>query len=69
MYPETRNQTFTSRAKHVVLRYFYICEIIKEGRVSIHYIPTEKQLADLGTKFLNKQWHRFLIELMKNFQI
>lgn len=63
------NQTYSSRAKHVALRYFYIREIIKEGHVSIHYIPTEKQLADLGTKFLNKQRHRFLIELIKNFQV
>ena len=47
------NQTYSSRAKHVALRYFYIREIIKEGHVSIHYMPTEKQLADLGTKFLN----------------
>ena len=63
------NQTYSSRAKHVALSYFYICEIIKEGHVSIHYVPTDKQLADLGTKFLIKQRHRFLIELIKNFQM
>ena len=63
------NQTYSSRAKHVALRYFYIREIIKEGNVSIRYIPTEKQRADLGTKFLDKQWHRVLIELIKNFQM
>ena len=63
------NQTYSSRAKHVALRCFYIREIIKEGHVSIYYIPTEKQLVDLGTKFLNKQRRRFLIELIKNFQM
>ena len=30
------NHTYSSRATHVVLRYFYICEIIKEEHVSIH---------------------------------
>ena len=33
--------------------------------MSVHYIPTEKQLADLGIKLLNKQRHQFLIKLIK----
>ena len=63
------NQTISSRAKHVALRYFYIPEINKEVHASIQYIPTERQLQDLGTKFLNKQRHRLLIELNKNIQM
>ena len=44
-----RNQTYCWRAN---LRYFIIfLETIKEGHESIHYIPTEKKLADLGSKF------------------
>ena len=43
--------------------------MIRKGHVgSIYYTPTEKRLADLGTKFLTKQRHRFLIELTNNFQ-
>ncbi|CAB1108749.1 unnamed protein product [Ectocarpus sp. CCAP 1310/34] len=59
------NQTFSGRTKHVALRFFYIREIVKEGRISIHYIPTEDNLADIGTKHLNKQRHQCLIDKIK----
>ena len=61
------NQAFSSRTKHIALRYFYVRELVTEGAISIHYIPTELQLADIGTKFLNKHRLRFLIESIKKF--
>ena len=61
------NQAFSSRAKHIALRYFYVRELATEGAISTHYIPTELQLADIGTKFLNKHRLRFLIESIKKF--
>ena len=48
------NQTFSARTKHVALRFFYIRELVKEENISIHYVPTEDNLADIGTKHLNK---------------
>ena len=63
------NQTCRSRAKHMAWRHLIIREGIKEGHVNIHHIPTEKQLAHLGNKFLNRQRHRFLIELIMNFPV
>ena len=42
------NQTYSSRAKHVALSYFYIREIIKEEHVSIHYTPTSS--TNSGTR-------------------
>ena len=62
------NHTFSSRAKHVALRLFYIREVVQEGMVSIHYVPTEDNISDLGTKFLNKNRHRHLIGLVKDFR-
>ena len=53
----------------MALRFFYIRELIKEGNIAIHYVPTEQQLADIGTKHLNKQRHRFIINLIKNFEV
>ena len=38
---------------------------MNDGASNIHYIPTENQLADIGTKFLNKQRLRFLINSIK----
>ena len=61
------NQAFSSRTKHIALRYFYVRELVMEGAISIHYIPTVLQLADIGTKFLNKHRLRFLIESIKKF--
>ena len=59
------NQAFSSRTKHIALRYFYVRELVTEGAISIHYITTDLQLADIGTKFLNKHRLRFLIESIK----
>ena len=63
------NQAFSSRTKHIALRYFYVREllIVTERANSIHYILTELQLADIGTKFLSKHRLRFLIESIKKF--
>ena len=61
------NQAFSSRTKHIALRFFYVRELVNDGAISIHYIPTENQLADIGTKFLNKQRLRLLINSIKNF--
>ena len=63
----TGNQTFSARTKHVALRFFYIHELVKEQKISIHYVPTEDNLADIGTKHLNKQRHKYLINKIKNF--
>ena len=61
------NQAFSSRTKHIALRYFYVGELVTERANSIHYIPTELQLADIGTKFLSKHRLRFLVESIKEF--
>ena len=62
------NRTFSPRAKHIALRYFFVQELMKEGKVTIHFATTEQQLADLGTKHLKKHRHRFLIKLINEFR-
>ena len=47
---------------------FYIRDIVRKGRVGIHCVPTEGDIADLGTKFLNKPCHRYLIGLTEGFR-
>ena len=61
------SQTFCARTKHVVLCFFYIRELVKEEKTSIHYVLTEDNLADIGTRHLNKQRHKYLINKIKNF--
>ena len=60
------NRAYSSRTKRIALRLFYIRELASQGKITIHYIPTEDQLADIGTKHLNK--HRLQqLHKMKNF--
>ena len=61
------NQNYSPRVKHVALRLF-VQELVKEGRISIHYVKTEDQLADIGTKHLSKHRHRYLIKLIGDFK-
>ena len=62
------NRTYIPRAKHIALRcYFFVQEMV-EGKVSMHYVKSEGQLADLGTKHRRKHRHRDLIEFINDFK-
>ena len=64
------NWTFSPRAKHIALKYFFVQELVKEGgNVTIHFVKTEQQLDDLGTKHLKKHRHRFLIKLINELRV
>ena len=62
------NRIFSPMAKHIALRYFFVQELVKEGKVTIHFVKAEQQLADLGTKRLEKHRHRFLIKFINEFR-
>ena len=62
------NRIFSPRAKHIALVYFFVQELVKEGKVTIPFVKTEQQLADLGTKHLKKHRHRLLIKLINEFR-
>ena len=62
------NRTYSSRVKHVALRYFFIQELVKEGRITVKYVKTEDQLADIGAKHLSKQGQRYLLKLISEFR-
>ena len=36
--------------------------------ITIHYVNTQDQLADLGTKYLGKHCHLALIKLINDFK-
>ena len=61
------SRTYSLRVKHVSLRYFFIQELVKEGRITVQYVKTEDQLADIGTKKLSKQRQRYLLKLISEF--
>ena len=62
------NRTYSPRAKHIALRYFFVQELVEEGKVTIHYVKSMDQLLDLGTKYLSKHCPRDLIKLINEFK-
>ncbi|CAI7763575.1 unnamed protein product [Closterium sp. NIES-53] len=46
---------FTNQTKHIALRYFFIKDEIKKGRLELSYCPTSEMAADYLTKKLGKQ--------------
>ena len=32
------NRTYSPRAKHIALSFFFVQELVEEGKVSIHYV-------------------------------
>ena len=63
------NRSFSSRTKHIALRFFFIRELVAEGRISTHYIPTDISPADIGTKHLNKHRFRNLLGIISNSNV
>lgn len=35
------------RTKHIDIRHHFIRELVEDGDIKLHYIPTDKQLADI----------------------
>ena len=43
-----------SKTKHIDVRYHFIREHVENGSVELHFVLTDKQIADLLTKALNE---------------
>ena len=64
----TGNQTYSPRVKHVALWPFFVQELVREGQISIHYVKTEDQLADIGTKHLSKHKNHYRLKLISELR-
>ena len=42
--------TYSTRVKHIALSYFFVQELVEEGKIPIHYVNTQDKRSDLGTK-------------------
>ncbi|KAL8124486.1 hypothetical protein AgCh_012218 [Apium graveolens] len=50
----TENPVQHSRTKHIDIKYHFIREHVMNGTVELHFVPNEKQLADIFTKTLDE---------------
>ena len=62
----TGNRTYSPRAKYIALRYFFVQELVEEGKITIYFVKIQDQITDLGTKHANKHRQRALIKLIRN---
>ena len=60
----TQNPVQHSRTKHIGIRYHFIREHVMNGIVELHFVPSEKQLANIFTKPLDESiFSRLVSEL------
>ncbi|MCO5612229.1 hypothetical protein L7F22_066492 [Adiantum nelumboides] len=50
-----RSPIFHARIKHIEVHYHYVKERLSAGEVSLAYVPTQDNLADLFTKALSRE--------------
>ncbi|MCO5596042.1 hypothetical protein L7F22_050099 [Adiantum nelumboides] len=50
-----RNPIFHARTKHIEVHYQYVRERLSVGEISLPYVPTQDNLADLFTKALSHE--------------
>ena len=61
------NAMFSSRTKHIALRFFFVRELIKRNKITLHHKPIQQMPADIATKHLSKQRFRELLQQIKDF--
>ena len=50
-----RNPIFHARTKHIEVHYHYVRERLSAGEISLAYVPTHDNLADLFIKALPRE--------------
>ena len=50
-----------TKTKHIQIHHHFIRDNVEKRKVSLHYVPTTEQLADIFTKALDDQTTSYLI--------
>lgn len=64
-----KNEITSARSKHINIRYHFIRDVIQRGDVMVQYCPTQKQLADILTKPLQRVAFQRLREQLRVGQL
>ena len=60
----TKNPVRHQRTKHIDVRFHFVRSLVLDGKLNVHYIPTEHNIADILTKGLGRvkfASHRLLL--------
>jgi phosphopantetheinyl transferase (holo-ACP synthase) len=60
----SKDNKFHSQTKHINIQYHFICEAVEDVKVSVVYIPTDENPADIFTKPLAKGKFQKFVELL-----
>ena len=60
MFHASKNGIKSERTKHVAIKYAFIHDEVSSERVTLKWIPTTEQLADIFTKSLSRPLHEVL---------
>ena len=60
----TKNEVSNNRTKHIDVHYHYTRDQIAKGNISLHYIPTIDNPADIFTKPLSPRKHAHLLDIL-----
>jgi hypothetical protein len=52
-------------SKHIDIKHHFLRDEVASGKVAIHHIPTEQNLADIMTKSLPKDKHRRIVSALR----
>ncbi|CAI7820039.1 unnamed protein product [Closterium sp. NIES-53] len=60
----TQDPVYHARSKHIKVRYFFICELVQQGRLAVWKIAAETNLANIFTTALPCPVHFALVRLI-----
>ena len=60
----SKNPVQHSKTKHLEIRYHFIRDLVERKIVSLEYIPTERQNADIFTKALDRNKFETLCQVI-----
>ncbi|CAB1114292.1 unnamed protein product [Ectocarpus sp. CCAP 1310/34] len=60
------NPFSSARSKHIDVRFHFIRELFKSGKITAEYVPTGEQHADMLTKVLGREKHRIRLRVVSS---
>jgi hypothetical protein len=54
-------QAHSNKQKHIKVRYFWLKELIDDGRIELQYLNTEELVADILTKPIIGEQSQYLL--------